>query len=57
MNIRKRRNFPVQGLIQKIRAVSDIGQKGHFFEKWGPNFHHLQFNTFSKCCASNKNFA
>ena len=25
----------MQGLIYKIRAASDIGQKGHFFKKKG----------------------
>ena len=34
-------------------AASDIGQKGHFFEKKGhQKFHHPVFSSFSKCSVS-----
>ena len=39
-----------QGLIQKIRAASNIDQKEHFFEKKiHQKFHHPLFNLFFKC--------
>ena len=43
----------MQGLIQKIRAASNTGQKGHFLKKKGhQKFHQPLFNPFSKCFAS-----